>query len=272
MSTTPTSPPPTSGVPSAKATRKTDEVVVVSHSPLVYWWPVWAVGFIMAFLTWFDGHRMVLIPTGARFEGNTLVAATGSNLPPNFSLEAQRPRRMAEKKSLGVVFAFVLVLLIIVTNVPMHGLWSVIVVLLLFLLSVIFALAAWWEIILEWLDLLDIRINLGGYFFMALALFIAWSISTYIFDKRHYMIVSPGQIRMCLAIGAGETAYDTTGVVFQKRQDDMFRHWVLGLASSGDLWVRTSGAHPQEIHLPNVFRVRAKLAQIEQMLKEREVV
>jgi len=31
------------------------EVVVISHSPLFYWWPVWAVGYVMAFLTWFNG-------------------------------------------------------------------------------------------------------------------------------------------------------------------------------------------------------------------------
>jgi len=28
---------------------------IYSHSNLFYWWPVWAVGYVMAFLTWFNG-------------------------------------------------------------------------------------------------------------------------------------------------------------------------------------------------------------------------
>jgi hypothetical protein len=31
---------------------------------LFYWWPVWAVGFLMAVLTWLDGHRLAIVPAG----------------------------------------------------------------------------------------------------------------------------------------------------------------------------------------------------------------
>ena len=34
------------------------EVHIVAHSMLFYWWPVWAVGLLMAGLTWLDGHRL----------------------------------------------------------------------------------------------------------------------------------------------------------------------------------------------------------------------
>jgi hypothetical protein len=27
---------------------------------VVYWWPVWAVGFLLAGLTWWDGHRLAI--------------------------------------------------------------------------------------------------------------------------------------------------------------------------------------------------------------------
>src|SRR5207248_5127705 len=38
------------------------ELRIYSHSALFYWWPVWAVGFIMATFTYFDGYRMAVVP------------------------------------------------------------------------------------------------------------------------------------------------------------------------------------------------------------------
>jgi hypothetical protein len=44
--------------------EKQRNIKIVSHSPLFYWWPVWAVGFLMAFLTYVDGRLMALVPAG----------------------------------------------------------------------------------------------------------------------------------------------------------------------------------------------------------------
>jgi hypothetical protein len=55
------------------------------------------------------------------------------------------------------------------------------------------------------------------------------------------------------------------------RRDDLFRHWVLGFGS-GDLIVRTGGANPQIIELPNVLFVGPKLREAQQTLQVREVV
>ena len=41
-----------------------NEIVVISHSPIFYWWPVWFVGFLMAAWTYFDGHLMAIVPVG----------------------------------------------------------------------------------------------------------------------------------------------------------------------------------------------------------------
>ena len=43
-----------------------NEITVISHSSLFYWWPVWLVGFIMATLTYFDNHRMVVVPADTK--------------------------------------------------------------------------------------------------------------------------------------------------------------------------------------------------------------
>ncbi|HKB36662.1 MAG TPA: hypothetical protein VKD72_09425, partial [Gemmataceae bacterium] len=49
------------------------QVVVISHSPLFYWWPVWAVGFIMAGLSYWQGYQMALVPPGTVAERGVQV-------------------------------------------------------------------------------------------------------------------------------------------------------------------------------------------------------
>jgi hypothetical protein len=40
-------------------------VTIIGHSDLFYWWPVWAAGFLMAFLTYLEGSYMAIVPAGA---------------------------------------------------------------------------------------------------------------------------------------------------------------------------------------------------------------
>src|SRR5438874_4544665 len=55
------------------------EIKIVSHSNLFYWWPVWAVGFLMGILTFVDDHRMVILPAHSVVyrdkDGNIIAAA-----------------------------------------------------------------------------------------------------------------------------------------------------------------------------------------------------
>ena len=60
-------------------------------------------------------------------------------------------------------------------------------------------------------------------------------------------------------------------MVVEKHRDDLFRHWLLGFGS-GDLTVHTSGANAQQFEMPNVLGIDRKLALINTMLQEREVI
>jgi hypothetical protein len=260
------------------------EIRIYSHSSLFYWWPVWAVGFLMAVLTLLDGHRMALVPSGTLAEGGrivpgheaqgetyVLIAPKGKALPKNRDQELIQPYlHMAADKNLGVVFASVLLIIILVSNVPLRGLWSLTVVLLIMLLVVIFALAGWWDPILERFRLLDVHINAGGYLFISVVLFIIWAVTVFFFDHRTYVVITSGQVRLCLAVGAGETVYDTTGMTFEKHQNDLFRHWIVGLGS-GDLVIHRSNTN-QQIDMPNVLFIGNKIREIETLVKERQVV
>lgn len=290
MSTAPpTSPVPPPGQPSSPEQL---ELKIVSHSNLFYWWPVWLIGFMMAFLTWLDGHRMAIVPahtqafrsarveyeekpgTRVTIEGqDVLVVPKGQLLPPsNKDVAPEQPRLfVAANKSYGVLYGIVLLLVIVITNVPLRGLWSLIAIIVIVFVSIIFALMDWWEPILEHLGALHIHMNAVGYLIISGVLFAIWLVTLLLFDPQVYMVFSPGQLRVRQEIGGGETAYDTMGMVIQKQRNDLFRHWILGLGS-GDLIVNTSGARAVHFDLPNVLFVGYKVKQIEEMLREKQVV
>src|SRR5262249_21370289 len=94
------------------------EVIIISHSPLFYWWPVWAVGFFMAGLSYWQDQRMAFVPPGtvaergARVEGvdgprDALITPAGQSLPAaSDSDELQQPRmRMAQSNNPGIIWA-----------------------------------------------------------------------------------------------------------------------------------------------------------------------
>src|SRR5204863_3292183 len=118
---------------------------------------------------------------------------------------------------------------------------------------------------------LQIFINAGGYIFLAMVLFILWAVTVFAFDHRTYLVVSSGQVKMCLAVGAGEQVMDTSGMTFSKKQDDLFRHWIVGLGS-GDLIIHRSVGQERDLDFPNVLFVGTKIREIERLIKEREVV
>jgi hypothetical protein len=116
-----------------------------------------------------------------------------------------------------------------------------------------------------------VYINAFGYVAISVPLLALWLVAVLFFDRKMYMVFTPGQLLVCQDIGSGEVAYDTMGMVVAKRRSDLFRHWLLGFGS-GDLLVKTAGAHAQQIEMHNVLSVGHKLQLIQQMLQTREVV
>jgi hypothetical protein len=288
---TPASPAPPAPPAGRPAPSPNDaEIRIISHSNLFYWWPVWAVGLIMALLTWIDGHRMMLVPEDANVsrthrveiakdqfetrEGiilpkdkHLLPEPKGNDIPP----PADPKLHMSKSKSYGVIFEIILLLVIVITNVPLRGLWSVVVIVIVVMLTIIFALAGWWEDIFTYLDRLHIQINMAGYLFISLVLLAIWLVTLFFFDQQIYMVFTPGQLKVRTEIGGGEKAYDTSGMTIEKQRSDLFRHWILGLGS-GDLIVNTSGAAVHHFDLPNVLFLNKKVTLIEDMLREKAVV
>jgi hypothetical protein len=289
MSSAPTpTTPTTSSPPSATAPKR--EITLISHSMLFYWWPIWVFGYIFAAITYFENTRLAHVPPDskvmvdtARSDEKTTAYTLVVKNPPTRALDSavratETPgggdsfkTRVSEKTWLGPVFCAVLLLTIIITNVPLRGLWSFLVILLLCVLALLITLVGGWDDLLSALGHLHVYINMAGYLFIATAVLVLWFVSVFIFDRRTYMVVTPGTIRVCEHIGASIRNFDTMGMSFEKQRDDLFRHWLLGFFS-GDLIVRTAGAERETIRLPNVLWISWRLEEVQALLREKATV
>ncbi len=302
-----TATPPTA--PTQLAPPRTREgpntITIISHSNLYYWWPVWAFGFVMTVVTWAEGYVMAVVPRSAvaytdvtkgEFETSAKnekgdVVTTPHEIKDSLIIQAPQADdpahrgvpllddgqvknpfvHMSPHRALGVIFVVVLLTVIFATNVPMRGMWSVVAIVVVVATTIVFAVLGWLDTLLAWLWVLDIRINMAGYFTISICLFVMWLVVMRLFDKQRYITFTAGQVKVCEEIGGGEQAYSTDGMTLQKQRSDFFRHYVLGLGS-GDLIVRTSGAQAHQIDLPNVLFINAKVRRIENLLRTKDVV
>src|SRR5205823_7121537 len=72
----PPAPPPgglVAPAPVANVGVPDEEIRIYGHNNLFYWWPVWAVGFLMALLTYLDGHVMAVVPKGTQVESGQVL-------------------------------------------------------------------------------------------------------------------------------------------------------------------------------------------------------
>lgn len=256
---------------------------VYGHSNFFFWWPVWVVGFIMAGLTYTDGHVMAVVPEGTVVEEgkmlpgqagprDLLVAPEGRTLPPQpRENENQEPRlHVAASNNYGVIFVATILVVAIVTNLTVRGLASVVAIAVIIILILVLAQLRLWDQLLTWLGGLDVRINGGGYLAIAIPVLLIWLFAFFVYDRYSYLIVTPGQVTVRQAIGDGEIAVDTTSLMLDKRRNDFFRHWLLGFGA-GDLHVKTGGAANLDFELYNVLFVAGKIRRIQAMIREKQV-
>jgi hypothetical protein len=265
------------------------EIKLISHSTLFYWWPVWLLAFVLAFWTYIENDRLAIVPaSGAvtkvedekrpgtyefRFVDKSGQAVNADVLHDALELSKSPsgnepfPTRVSRHPAMGVIFVVALILTIIVTNVPLRGLWSFIVLMTIALIVVIISLVPGaWDRIFTAIVALRVHINLAGYLFIGTAVFALWAVATFVFDRRAFVIFTPGQIKVCEHIGAAVETYPTLGVGLTKQRDDLFRHYIFGFGS-GDLILKFSTGDRREIRIPNVLGIGWQLKAVEDMLR-----
>jgi hypothetical protein len=306
-----------------KAPAKERPFKLFKRSPIIYWWPIWVAAFLMALLSYLDSGYMVWVPPGTEAkrdwpvetepgrtqlrEGLLLPAAQGDKAPHLLSARApgtgetlgepQQPGvRMARDRYLGFAFIFVMCLVLLHSSILMRGyvsylsaLFGVIVLLTIPLIEAYFpGIGLWGWIKYVVYDVFHVYISMQGYLFLGAFFLFLWLFSLLLYDRRTYIMVTPGQFCVRQEIGQGEMIYDVTLMMFERKRDDFFRHKILGLGlldffrrrlklgflptGTGDLVFRLSGAQGQVINWPNVWDVERKLQTLRHTLAEREVV
>ena len=214
------------------------EIRIYSHSMIFYWWPVWVVGYLLALVTLIQGQ-----PTD--------FADTQVMIHPS--------------RSLGVIFTFTFLLVIVMTHFAVRGVASITVIIAAIAATLFLAYVGWWDSVLRAVGNLAIYMNLGFYVFFSTALFLIWAFEAFVMCHFDYYVVRPGQLMHYTFLGGGEDTFDTRGMSVIKMQSDVFRHYILGLGS-GDLHVAATGARSANFVIHNVLFVGQKLEKIQMLV------
>jgi hypothetical protein len=253
MASTPTPALPATGSPSRRELR------IYMHSPLLYWWPVWAVGFLMAAWTALDNYHMALVPSSAVVEGNSLTVPEGTS--PLLTHVHVTPSRIP-----GAVFVLTILAVLTFGSGWVRG-WRAYTFAVAVLAAVLLvSLLHGWDELARWASVFQVHINLGGYLLLSTGLFVLWLVQFFVVDRRRYVEFSFSQVRIHNEIGEEEKVYDTGGIIFEKEQYDWFRRLV-GFGA-GDLRMRIGG---QWQEASNVLHVGRQIDAIETLLRTRDV-
>ena len=214
------------------------QVIVYGHSAVFYWWPLWLTGYIMALLTWHHNDQVMI--------GN-------------------RPELFHPSPDLGVVYTLLCLLLIVITSTNVRGMKAALIIVGLSFVALLFAYLGWWGEILRLIGPEDVYMNRGFYLFSSTSLLAVWLFTVFFVDHLSFWRFRPGQITHEYLGGIVDKSYDTDNMILLKRQDDLFRHWIIGLGS-GDLNMQTMGGRGAEENVSNVLFVIAKMSKIQRLI------
>ena len=222
-----------------RAVPVSTDVTIISHSNVFYWWPAWVTGFAVAFVSFIQGQDIAISP-------GVVERVHPSNNP-------------------GIFFISILVALVVFTNTRLRGIYSVVMIVAIAFFVVLFAWLGWWDNILGFIPHLSARANMGFYLVFSTALLGVWLLAFFVFDRLTVWRVRPGQMLVEHLVGGQTRSYDTNGLVFEKRGQDLVHDVILGFGA-GDLTLTTGGANKETIRIPNVLMVGTKMKSIERLI------
>lgn len=208
---------------------------IYTHSPILYWWPIWLLGFVFGFVSLFVGGEGT--EAAARVQGQT--------------------------------FVFVLVFVIFSTTVKLRGANSVILGLILAIGGILLATANLSGPIAAFIGGLDIRMSPAFYWFVGGAVFLMWAVMIFGFDKVKFYEIAPGQVRERVFWGSGDRAESGANARCKYLKDDFLRHRMLGLIVTGDIEITLGDGEVWYLH--NVLFAKEKAQRINELIVTRPV-
>lgn len=211
-------------------------VTLISHSPVIYWWPAIVASYAAALVSYLQGHE---------------VAGDASN---SYIHPSNNP---------GLIFIAILTLLLIFTNAKLRGIYSYLTLAVIAFLVVLFAWLGWWDAILQFIPQLSAKANAGFYMVFGTVLLVVWLSAFFFFDRLTFWRVYPGQIVEERLIGGASNSHDTDRLAFEKMDRDLFKRGLLGLGA-GDVKMIAPGREP--IYIPNILLVEGKIRKAQELV------
>lgn len=208
---------------------------IYTHSPILYWWPIWVLGLVFGFVSMFVGGEGT--EAAARVQGQT--------------------------------FVFVLVFVIFSTTVKLRGANSVILGLILLIGGILLATANLSGPVAAYIGGLDIRMSQSFYWFIGISVFIMWAVMIFGFDKVKFYEIAPGQVRERVFWGSGDRAESGANARCKYLKDDFLRHRMLGLVVTGDIEITLGDGEVWYLH--NVLFAKEKAHRINELIVTRPV-
>ena len=217
------------------ALNQLSELKVYTHSPILYWWPIWALGLLFGFVSMF-------------------VSGEGTE---------------AAARVQGQTFVFLLVFVIFSTTVKLRGANSVILGLLLLIGGILLVTANLYGPVAAFIGGLDIRMSPAFYWFVGISVFIMWAVMIFGFDKVKFYEIAPGQVRERVFWGSGDRAESGANARCRYLKDDFLRHRILGVVVTGDIEITLADGEVWYLH--NVLFAKEKANRINELIVTRPV-
>jgi hypothetical protein len=224
--------------PGEGGSSQQDSIIVRQHTSILYWWPVWVIGLLFGVLSLVFGERVEI---------------------------GGQPMWFHPSRNLGMIYVTVFAVVFMRTNIVLRGVLSMLIILAVVIAVLVLSLFGWWDHLFSLEQHLSVHMDAGFYFVISGILCLSWVATVFVFDRFTYCEFRPGQLVLHNVVGGGVRTFDTRGMSIYKLQDDLFRHWCLGLGT-GDLHLATTGAEGVTLDIRNVAFIDRKLRTIRQLI------
>jgi hypothetical protein len=248
--------PTTQTTAPAPSASTATEVRVYPHSPILYWWIVWAYGFFCALVTYAQGET--------------------------FSVGGGKPLLIHPSPWLGISFTMLLLFVVLATTVRARGINAILLVLLLVGAAAVTHLVMSMEVLFRTPPTILVHLNLAFYMMVSSVLFVVWAIVIFVFDRLSYWRFRGAQIervqKFASVLGRAPESYSVMHVRLTRYSDDLLAHKVLGLGIIGlgtsdiDGRIAIFGGGNEQFRIEHVWGASSSLRQIQAMMGPKATV
>lgn len=242
----------------AATPSSTQEIRIYAHSSILYWWVVWAYGYVCAALTYVQGDRITLAGEGAK------------------------PILIHTSPWVGLSFTLLLLLVIVATSVRARGINALLLLLLLGGSAALFYVAMNTPSLWAAPPALLVHMNLAFYLLLSTVLFVVWFVIVFIVDRLSYWRVRGTQVeRVQLfgrALGRAPESWSALHVRLTRYSDDLIAHKILALGFLGlgtsDIEAKVSifGGGHEQFRIENVWRAAKPLQAVQAAMGQKATV